>query len=250
MIKIYNDNCRHFLDNYTGRPFDAVITDPPYASGGATFAERCAPTSVKYTDAKQNCKLTNFAGDQMDARSWMHMMADTFEAARMHSAPGAVLVSFCDWRQLPLLADALQWAGWIWRGTLVWDKITSRPQKGRFRQQAEFIQWASNGKLPIDRPVPVLPGVYRAVNVQGAKRIHQTQKPEEIMREICRICVPGGLIFDPFAGSGSTLAAAQAEGYDAIGIEIEKEIAQKAAQRLGVPLEESGGRKDAGDNDA
>ena len=40
-----------------------------------------------------------------------------------------------DWRQLPAASDALQWAGWIWRGTAVWDKGNSRPQKGRFRQQ-------------------------------------------------------------------------------------------------------------------
>ena len=84
-------------------------------------------------------------------------------------------------RQMQLLSDAIQWAGWTWRGTIVWDKLTSRPQKGRFRQQAEFALWASNGKLPIDRPVPVLPGVFQAANVQGAARVHQTQKPIEPM---------------------------------------------------------------------
>mgnify|MGYP002422109051 CR=1 FL=1 len=125
-------------------------------------------------------------------------------------------------------------------GTLVWDKLTSRPQKGRFRQQAEFVVWASNGKLPIDRPVPVLPGVFRATNVQGVQRIHQTQKPEEIMRQICKICLPGGRILDPFAGSGSTLAAAELEGYDSVGVELSEEIAKSAAQRLSVPLKKVG----------
>ena len=55
--------------------------------------------------------------------------------------------------------DALQWAGWIWRGTAVWDKGNSRPQKGRFRQQAEYIVWGSNGPMPINRPVSCLPVV-------------------------------------------------------------------------------------------
>ena len=59
----------------------------------------------------------------------------------------------------------------------------------------------------------VLPGVFKAANVQGMQRIHQTQKPAEIMRQICKICLPGGRILDPFAGSGSTLAAAEREGY-------------------------------------
>lgn len=34
-----------------------------------------------------------------------------------------------------LQGDALQWAGWIWRDTAVWDKGNCRPQKGRFRQR-------------------------------------------------------------------------------------------------------------------
>lgn len=38
MIELYNGDCRTFLSNYNGAQFDAVITDPPYASGGATLA--------------------------------------------------------------------------------------------------------------------------------------------------------------------------------------------------------------------
>ena len=240
MIELYNGDCRAFLSNYNGERFDAVITDPPYASGGATLSERSVSTSQKYTATKKACPFPDFMGDQMDSRSWLHMMADVLALARVQCHDGAVLVVFCDWRQMPLLTDAVQWAGWQWRGTLVWDKLTSRPQKGRFRQQAEFVVWASNGKLPIDRPVPVLPGVFRATNVQGVQRIHQTQKPEEIMRQICKICLPGGRILDPFAGSGSTLAAAELEGYDSVGVELSEEIAKSAAQRLNVQLKKAG----------
>lgn len=239
MIQLYRGNCRDFLRSYDGPQIDAVITDPPYASGGATLSDRTVSSAVKYTSNKKigTCPFPDFAGDQLDARSWLHMMADVFAEARVHCHDGAVLVSFCDWRQLPLLTDAVQWAGWLWRGTLAWDKVRSRPQKGRFRQQAEFAVWASNGRLSVDRPVPILPGVFRYTNVQGSERLHQTQKPLDMMREIVKICVPGGLILDPFAGSGSTLAAADLEGYDAIGVELSPQIATTAAERLCVPLQ-------------
>ena len=235
-LTLYQGDALAVLQSFPPLCVDAVITDPPYASGGATLAERSASTSQKYTATKKACPFPDFMGDQMDSRSWLHMMADVLALARVRCHDGAVMVAFCDWRQMPLLTDAVQWAGWQWRGTLVWDKLTSRPQKGRFRQQAEFVVWASNGKLPIDRPVPVLPGVFRAANVQGVQRIHQTQKPEEIMRQICKICLPGGRILDPFAGSGSTLAAAELEGYDSVGVELSEEIAKSAAERLGVEV--------------
>ena len=231
-IEIYKGNALDVLRGDVGR-FDAVITDPPYASG-STLAGKQVSTGAKYTNAKKKCPFPDFCGDAMDTRAWSHMMRELLEAAREKSTPGAPLAVFIDWRNLPTLTDAIQWAGWSLRGVAVWDKVTSRPQRGRFRQQAEFLVWGSNGHMPIDRGVPCLPGVFRAVNVQGGERIHQTQKPLEIMREIVKITAPGGRILDPFAGSGSTLAAARAEGFDALGIEVHGEIAAAAAERLGV----------------
>ena len=230
MIELYNGDCRTFLSNYNGAQFDAVITDPPYASGGATLSERSASTSQKYTATKKACPFPDFMGDQMDSRSWLHMMADILALARVQCHDGAVLVVFCDWRQIPLLTDAVQWAGWQWRGTLVWDKLTSRPQMGRFRQQAEYIVWGSNGDMPISRPVPCLPGVFQYGNPQ--RRIHLTEKPLQLMRDVVKIVEPGGHLLDPFAGSGSTILAALLEGYSATGIEVSDAYASLAKERI------------------
>lgn len=157
-------------------------------------------------------------------------MAEWMADARRACIAGAPICLFIDWRQLPALTDAMQWAGWIWRGIAVWDKINSRPQKGRFRQQAEFIVWGSNGPMPVDRPVPILPGVFHYSMPQN--RIHQTEKPIGLMREVVQICEPKGNILDPFAGSGTTLVAAKEEGYSATGIELAPVIAQSAQKRI------------------
>jgi DNA modification methylase len=56
------------------------------------------------------------------------------------------------------------------------------------------------------------------------KNIHPTVKPVDLLRYLCRLITPpGGLILDPFAGSGSTGVAAHEEGFDYILVEIEKE---------------------------
>lgn len=54
------------------------------------------------------------------------------------------------------------------------------------------------------------------------------------MRELVKICVPGGRVLDPFAGSGTTLLAAREQGLDAVGIEAVPEIYRAAKARLGL----------------
>ena len=157
--EIIHGDALKVLSSFAPGTFDAVITDPPYASGGRTPSEKSKSTVKKYSSMKENAPPP-FDGDAKDQRSWTRWAAEWLYEARKASKPGAPVCMFIDWRQLPAATDALQWAGWIWRGTAVWDKGNSRPQKGRFRQQAEYIVWGSNGDMPISRPVPCLPGVF------------------------------------------------------------------------------------------
>lgn len=53
------------------------------------------------------------------------------------------------------------------------------------------------------------------------------------MRWLVRLVTPpGGIVLDPFAGSGTTLLAAREEGFDAVGIEREENYAEIARRRL------------------
>jgi site-specific DNA-methyltransferase (adenine-specific) len=186
----------------------------------------------KYSSAKEVNILPDFEGDSKDQRSWTRWMTEWLTEARRCTKDGAPICLFIDWRQLPNLTDALQWAGWLWRGVLVWDKINSRPQRGRFRQQAEFIVWGSNGHMPSDRKASILPGVFRQTMPPHTKRIHQTEKPLDVMRDIIKIVEPGEIILDPFAGAGTTILAAKREGYPAVGIELSDYYANATAKRI------------------
>jgi site-specific DNA-methyltransferase (adenine-specific) len=69
---------------------------------------------------------------------------------------------------------------------------------------------------------------------RGEGNDHPTVKPSALMQYLCRlVCPPGGVVLDPFAGSGSTLLAARALGMRAIGIEREEKYCRLIAQRLG-----------------
>jgi len=67
----------------------------------------------------------------------------------------------------------------------------------------------------------------------GERNTHPTVKPLALMRWLCRLVTPqGGVILDPFAGSGTTLIAAVLEGFQAIGIEQDEESVRTALARL------------------
>jgi site-specific DNA-methyltransferase (adenine-specific) len=69
---------------------------------------------------------------------------------------------------------------------------------------------------------------------EGISNNHPTVKPQKIIQYLCKLVTPvGGVILDPFMGSGSTGVAATKQGYKFIGIEKEKEYFEIAQKRIG-----------------
>ena len=92
------------------------------------------------------------------------------------------------------------------------------------------LAW-SNQTIGFDRMIRVLHG--GVVNADGGKRVHPTQKPLAVFRQIILwYSDEGCTVLDPFMGSGTTLRAAKDLGRKAIGIEIEERYCEIAAQRM------------------
>lgn len=222
------------LRTIPARCIDAVVTDPPYSSGAQFSAGRVLqPPSKKYGLSDGKNKRPDFHGDNRDQRSFFLWCALWLGECLRVTKPGAPLVVFTDWRQLPMVSDAIQVAGWVWRGVAVWDKTEgARPQMGRFRAQCEYMVWGTNGPSvrAQDEAVGVLPGCFRHF-ARKSDRFHLTGKPTPLMESVVKICKPGGLVLDPFAGSGTTLVAAMATGRRAIGVELSDEYADIAKTR-------------------
>lgn len=221
------------LDQIPDASVDAVITDPPYNSGGLTPAHRTNQTARgKYVSGDAKHQLADFDGDNRDQRgyfAWLTLILAQCYRATRHGGP---LLIFCDYRQLPVTSDALQAAGWTWRGIVPWHKPISRPMKGGFKRACEYILWATKGPVDAARNPVYLPGLYSASQPRGSKRHHITQKPDELMSELIKVCAPEGTVLDPFTGSGSTGVAALTSGRDFVGIELSKAYAHTARERL------------------
>ena len=73
---------------------------------------------------------------------------------------------------------------------------------------------------------------YQRIQSDASHR-HPTEKPVPLLRDLIESSsIAGEIVFDPFAGSGSTLVAATLEGRRSVGIEIEERYCEVAAKRL------------------
>jgi len=85
----------------------------------------------------------------------------------------------------------------------------------------------------------MLSSISDGANWIPASNFHATVKPADLMRYLCRLVTPpGGVVLDPFMGSGSTGKAAILEGFRFIGCEREAEYLDIARARIEAAVNE------------
>ncbi len=235
--ELYQGDCLEILPEL-GVTVDALITDPPYASGGLSTTSRIKGTGMKYSNGgqlKTGVELPDFENDSLDQRLWARFMRSVLKTAKPLLSKEGLYAFFIDWRQLPALQDLLMFGGYIIRGVAVWDKKNSRPQPHGFRQQAEFIVWGRRRSPAKTEGAVYSPGVFQTENEMcnnGYERYHQTQKPVSLMRRLLEQAKSGGIVLDPFMGSGTTGVACVNTGRKFIGIELDEKYFEIACRRI------------------
>ena len=118
-----------------------------------------------------------------------------------------------------------QWEPWV---------VLRKPLEGR--AQDNLRKWKTGG---FRRPSGERPfgDVIRSSPTSKAERElaqHPSLKPQDFLRQVVRASLPlsEGVVLDPFAGSGSTLAAANAVGYESIGVEADPKFVRLASEAI------------------
>lgn len=79
-------------------------------------------------------------------------------------------------------------------------------------------------RLSVDKPLPDVIQSGKTPLIEESVSSHPTIKPQQLLRILARSILPlgKGVLLDPFCGSGSTIAACKAIGYDSIGVEVDE----------------------------
>tara|TARA_R110002096_G_scaffold86110_1_gene198508 strand:+ start:2640 stop:3278 length:639 start_codon:yes stop_codon:yes gene_type:complete len=114
---------------------------------------------------------------------------------------------------------------------LCWDKRLSAKADRMFGSPFE-LAW-QNSVLRSTKMFRCMHGGVVNANGRGKDRLHPTEKPIPMLIDVIET-LTNGLVFDPFAGSGTTLSAAKALGRPSVGVEIDEGYCAAAAARLAV----------------
>jgi DNA modification methylase len=199
---------------FKGIPFDsAVVSDPPYSSGGYQEADKGGGSIGTTT-------RTVIVGDTYSTRGYLRLIRRLGQAFRC-----AEVYLFTDWRMWQNTADAIEDAGFRLRSMIVWNKGYGGLGI-KWRSQHELICWGARGNLE--------PGWGRGNVItcdRSGNEYHPTEKPLALISELVS-AANRPMIIDPFMGSGTTGVACAQLGRKFIGTEIEPKYFDIACRRI------------------
>jgi site-specific DNA-methyltransferase (adenine-specific) len=116
--------------------------------------------------------------------------------------------------------------------------VLRRPLEGRVQDSLRRHKTGGFRRISGERPFGDVIPSQKTPKRERELAPHPSIKPQSFLRQVVRAALPmgQGIVLDPFAGSGSTLAAANAVGYASVGIESDPKyvkIAKRAIEKLG-----------------
>lgn len=208
-------DCLAVLAELPPGSIDAVITDPPYGM------------AYEPGFRSKESKWDTIIGDEKPQTDFI---APAVAALR----EGGCMACFCSWHHNHAFRVAMEAAGLVIRCQGVWDRMcfSTGDLKAAFSPSHDLIWFGTKGDgfaFHDLRPA----SVFRVERVMWQNALHPTQKPEKLMRSLVRPLSPrGGIVLDPFGGSGSTGVSALMEGRRAILCELEPKYAETARARM------------------
>jgi site-specific DNA-methyltransferase (adenine-specific) len=208
---VLHGDCITLMRRMPSACVDFVLTDPPYV------------TRYRPRDGQ------TVRND--DSAAWLR---PAFRELSRLMKPATFCVSFYGWARTDQFFGAWRAAGLRPVGHIVFRKLHDSGKRFlRYQHEAAYLLAKGDVTEP-KRPVPDVIDMAYTGNV-----LHPTQKDERALRPLVQtFSPPGGLVFDPFCGSGSSLVAAAALGRAALGIDLVEKHCLTSRRELSNALEQ------------
>lgn len=204
---IFNEDCRKILP-WVGK-VDLVLTDMPYGEVN-----------------RKSGGLRNLDKKDADHETLHpHTLIDVIEA----NIGGSIYV-WCGTEQVSCLRSRLVHYGLTTR-VCVWEKTNPSPMNGQhiWLSGVELCVFGRKSKSPFNEHCKS--PVFRYPSARS--KVHPTEKPVSLFSHLIEVSSnSGGLVLDPFMGSGTALVAAKRLGRKSIGIEINERYCEAAVKRI------------------
>ncbi len=243
--RILVGDCVRLMGGLPEASVDMIFADPPYNLQLA--GDLLRPNNTRVDGVKDDWdRFDGFAAYDDFTQRWL-------TAARRVLKPDGTLWVIGSYHNIFRVGVTLQDLGFWMLNDVIWRKTNPMPNfRGRrFTNAHETLIWCARGKdskyrfnyramknlndglqMRSDWVLPICTGRERLKNGDGRKA-HPTQKPESLLhRVVLASTEPGGVVLDPFFGSGTTGAVAKKLGRHYIGLEQDEDYAELARQRL------------------
>ena len=219
-----------------GKRAELVVTDPPYN----TVADR-----ISGLGKVKHGAFVAGSGELTDGAFVMDFLRPTLRNIDRFSQPGAVGFIFCDWRMDPLLREAATGVFLEMKNFVTWGK-TNAGMGSFYRSQTEFIHAWKISRGPTINNFQLGQGgrhrsnlwIYPGCNSFRRGRMddlqsHPTAKPTKLYADALLDCSRrDGIVLDPFLGTGTLLAAAEAVGRHGYGLELDPKFCDVILRRM------------------
>lgn len=222
---IDNVDCLEGLKEIPDGSVDLVVTDPPYkiVSGGCTNSGDAATSGILSRTTLEVRKGTIFHHNNITFAEWV---PEVFRVLK-NTAHCYVMVNG---RNLSELQTVCEKVGFTYQNLLVWNKGNATPNKW-YMNQCEFILMLRKGKAKNIHNMGTTT-LLCIKNIIG-KKVHPTEKPVELMELLINNSTEaGGIVLDPFIGSGATAMACIKTGRNYIGFELDENYHTIAQARI------------------
>ncbi len=208
------------------RSIDLLLTDPPYGISNPYTCEDQVPRRLRKNG-------TDFIMPKGDFGDWDRAIDPGEWTDIVLPKVGGWAVIFCAQAQIGEYSNALRSHKFNSVGTLVWHKTNPVPFNHKYKP---INAWEALvvGKRPGTKfNGSVVHNVFQCKSPSPQQRIHPTQKPLPLIEEFVQLFSnEGDLVFDPFAGSATTVIAAKRHKRRSLAYEKAPEIFDLACARI------------------